>query len=470
MIKVLDKNRDKKDLYEAYKLEERNKYRQFYHVHPISGLLNDPNGFCYYNGYWYLFYQWHPFGPFHGQKHWYMTRSKDLIEFENMGVGLVPEEIFENRGAYSGSGLEIDGKLNVFYTGNFRDNNDIRRPKQVRAVLGEDGKIGHKKVIIGTNKDFTEHQRDPSIYYNPLDKTYYIFLGAQDMDKGSIILYRSKDLDAWEYRGKIKIKGYKDFGYMWECPSFAKVDGKDLLIFSPQGLGDGKNSNRDLNGYLIGKMDFENVEFVVEEDFKRLDHGFEFYASMIGKSQEKTYLISWLGLPDVNLEKNGLSNSSLSLVRNLEIRDGRLYQRPQDFTEKIIESKKTTSNKLEVKSIKPMRILIENVMEDIKIDFFKDKNGSSPLILTYREESLLLERLDIIDRKNWEVRILELKVDKLEIFIDRSSVEIFVNDGGYTLSTRIFPEDEEESLEISSNDKVNIEYGFIGKIDTKFTL
>lgn len=45
-------------------------YQMHYHIHPLSGLINDPNGFSYYNGEYHLFCQSYPFGPVHGVKSW----------------------------------------------------------------------------------------------------------------------------------------------------------------------------------------------------------------------------------------------------------------------------------------------------------------------------------------------------------------------------------------------------------------
>src|SRR5690242_14432133 len=60
------------------------KWRQTFHIQPETGLLNDPNGFSYYNGEYHLFYQWFPFGPVHGLKYWYHTKSKDLVHWSNV--------------------------------------------------------------------------------------------------------------------------------------------------------------------------------------------------------------------------------------------------------------------------------------------------------------------------------------------------------------------------------------------------
>ena len=57
-------------------------YRQKFHIQPTTGLLNDPNGFAYFNGEYHLFYQWFPLGPVHGIKHWYHVSSKRFSTLE----------------------------------------------------------------------------------------------------------------------------------------------------------------------------------------------------------------------------------------------------------------------------------------------------------------------------------------------------------------------------------------------------
>jgi beta-fructofuranosidase len=61
-------------------LVSSSQWRQHYHIQPQYGLLNDPNGFVWYNG---RFYQWFPFGAVHGMKHWFQTESSDLVNWEN---------------------------------------------------------------------------------------------------------------------------------------------------------------------------------------------------------------------------------------------------------------------------------------------------------------------------------------------------------------------------------------------------
>ena len=66
-------------------------WRASYHIEPETGLLNDPNGFSYFNGKFQLFYQSWPFGAAHGLKQWVHTESKDLVHFTETGVKLLPD-------------------------------------------------------------------------------------------------------------------------------------------------------------------------------------------------------------------------------------------------------------------------------------------------------------------------------------------------------------------------------------------
>ncbi len=54
-----------------------------YHVEPKTGLLNDPNGFSYFDGKWVLFYQNFPFGAAHGLKSW---ANQDFVNFRNLTI------------------------------------------------------------------------------------------------------------------------------------------------------------------------------------------------------------------------------------------------------------------------------------------------------------------------------------------------------------------------------------------------
>ena len=102
-------------------------YKNTYHIQPKTGLLNDPNGFSFFNGKYHLFYQVFPYGPVHGLKSWALMTSPDLIHWTDEGLKLFPDTIFDSHGAYSGSALPLSEKeLFLFYTGNTRGENNSR--------------------------------------------------------------------------------------------------------------------------------------------------------------------------------------------------------------------------------------------------------------------------------------------------------------------------------------------------------
>lgn len=139
--------REMTDAEEKELLEKVNSsiWRQQFHVQPPYGLLNDPNGFAYYQGKYHLFYQWFPFGPVHGMKHWYHVESDDLVNWKDNGLALAPEYDYESHGIFSGTGIVKDELLYLFYTANKRDENWNRESSQGLAVMDKNGRIVKKR-------------------------------------------------------------------------------------------------------------------------------------------------------------------------------------------------------------------------------------------------------------------------------------------------------------------------------------
>ena len=72
---------------------QQSTWRLDFHIQPKSGLLNDPNGFSYFNGQWHLFYQAFPYGPVHGLKSWFHLTSDNLVDWQAEGVKLEPSAL-----------------------------------------------------------------------------------------------------------------------------------------------------------------------------------------------------------------------------------------------------------------------------------------------------------------------------------------------------------------------------------------
>ena len=88
-------------LEELSEFVSQSEYLPKYHIYPKSGLMNDPNGLAYFNGEYNFFYQWFPFEPNHGMKHWGHLTSKDLLTWDDKYIALTPNMEYEKNGCYS---------------------------------------------------------------------------------------------------------------------------------------------------------------------------------------------------------------------------------------------------------------------------------------------------------------------------------------------------------------------------------
>ncbi|HLR70833.1 MAG TPA: glycoside hydrolase family 32 protein, partial [Pseudogracilibacillus sp.] len=252
---------------EKRKIDVQNdNWRLNFHVMPETGWLNDPNGAIQFDGLYHIYYQYVPETPLGGATHWGHMTSKDMVNFKQEPIFMSPDQTFDIDGVYSGSGIEKDGKLHFFYTGNVKQPGDYDyiyngREQNVVHVVSKDGfEIERREVVIphaDFPEGFTDHIRDPKLLEK--DGIYYMVLGARTDDNlGSVLVYKSDDLEDWTYHGTL-LDGNEDQGYMWECPDFFELDDASVLIFSPQGIlpEEYKYNNPHVAGYLIGETDWE---------------------------------------------------------------------------------------------------------------------------------------------------------------------------------------------------------------------
>ena len=444
---------------------QKSRYRQTYHVQPVTGLSSDPNGFALYKGTWHLFYQWCPWGAVHGLKYWYHVSSPDLIAWKNEGIGLSPDRDFDNRGNHSGSAIVHGEDLYFFYTGNHRDENWVRTPYTCAAVLRENGKPEKlDQPLFGPHPDYSEHQRDPKIVWNEEKQKYFIFIGAQTLDlKGTVLIYESAELlKGWKFAGQLNVPGYENFGGMWECPCIQRISGKDLLIFSPQYTklpGRGESTNH--NVYLIGRMDYDTLTFTPDGPYRYLDFGFDFYAAQLAANVEdpdKAVIISWIGLPDNHYPTEAEDwEGSMTLPRELRIKDGRLLQTPISGIESLRETEQKDIRELPFAG----ELLVKTDGNDLNLSLFAKENGEGGLKIHYSAgtKTITADRTGMNKRFNQNVfELLDMPLDndlrELRFFIDHSSVELFVNQGEACFTTHLYPEETERFLKTDGNAEI----------------
>ncbi|PNQ85164.1 glycoside hydrolase family 32 protein [Paenibacillus polymyxa] len=445
---------------------EQCQWRQSFHIQPPTGLLNDPNGFSYYQGEYHLFYQWFPLGTDHGMKYWYHLKSKDLVTWHSAGIGITPGDDFDSHGAYSGSALEHEDKLYMMYTGNTRDENWIRHPYQCMAVMDESGRIikWEHPVIDHVPEGYTDHFRDPKLWKD--GDSFYCVIGAQRTNStGCVVLYRSTDLHTWQFEGELNT-GLESFGYMWECPDYFELNGAGVLVFSPQGLEPSGDENQNIyqSGYVIGKLLNTETRTLEHGAFHELDRGFDFYApqTMIDP-QGRRIMVAWMGLPDIEYptDPNGWAHC-LTLPRELTLHEGKLLQRPipelttlrRNSEDRVADTLSSESKTYEGFKGTAYELICEVDLLDAKafgIEFRASETEKTVIKYNAVSRKLVLDRSqsgEPVAAEYGEVRQCAWDKDhiKLHLFVDTSSVEIFVNDGEEVFTSRIFPHPESDEI------------------------
>ncbi|WP_042350607.1 glycoside hydrolase family 32 protein [Bacillus massiliigorillae] len=444
-------------------------WRQHFHIQPPTGLLNDPNGFCYYNGEYHLFYQWFPLGPVHGLKYWYHTSSKDLVNWNYHGVGIEPGYYYDSHGAYSGSGIEHDGKLHLLYTGNVRDKNWVRYPYQALAIMDEDYivKKQEKAVIESVPIGYTDHYRDPKVWKE--NDTFYMIIGAQrENETGCAVLYSSLDLKEWKFEGELETN-LKDFGFMWECPDYMVLNDKGVFIFSPQGVEPSGDNYQNIyqSGYIIGNpLTMPNRTFKHGE-FHELDRGFDFYAPQTTLDpQGRRILVGWMGLPEIAYptDRNDWAHC-LTVPRELTVKGDKLIQKPVKELEQLRTNEQKVNGMIQNETVANFdlqgtvyEMICEMTSADAHafgIEFRAGETNKTVITYNRKEKKIILDRSqsgEAVGEEFGTTRAcyMDAETIKFHMFVDTSSVEVFINDGEEVFTARIFPNKEDRNIRFFS--------------------
>lgn len=412
-----------------------------YHISPITGWLNDPNGLCQVDGTYHIYYQADPLHAIRKNIIWGHVTTKDFINYKYHEPFIFADTNLDKYGAYSGSAFTKDNIINFFYTGNVKypgnyDYINDGRDHNTIKIVSEDGFSYQKKELVLSNdeypRDLTRHVRDPKIYEE--DGNYYLFLGARDKNnKGKVIVYKSNDLEKFAYH--MEITTNYDFGYMWECPDFFEIDEKKYLMISPQGLEseEFKYQNIYQSGYFAIDIDLKAKTYSLGE-FVELDYGFDFYAPQTFEDENgRRILIGWMGMPDASYINPTVKNNwqhALTLPRELKVSGNKLLQKPIKKIENL-RNKKIQIRKNETYFSQTFEFISEDIDGEFEIYLRSDAK------LTYKNQILSL-KLDQCGYGRNERKIRIENIYNISIYSDTSSVEIFINNGEYVMTSRVY--------------------------------
>ena len=316
--------------------------RPDYHLSTRTGWMNDPNGFSYYNGQYHLFYQYYPYEAKWGPMHWAHAVSDDMLHWHYLPAALAPDTLSDRDGCFSGSAVDLpDGRHLLIYTGVVsagRHLGDLEKVIQHQCLAVGDGidyeKYAENPVLDGddvpegcSKEDF----RDPKIW-READGSYRCIVAVRPADgSGMILLYSSNDAFHWKFES-ILAENKNRFGKMWECPDFFELDGRYVLLTSPQDMLPSGFEYHNGNGTLclIGSFDETTKKFHDEFD-QAIDYGIDFYATQTMVTPDgRRVMIAWMQNWDTLaiIRHKARWFGQMTIPRELSVRNNRLYQWP----------------------------------------------------------------------------------------------------------------------------------------------
>ena len=464
--------------------------RPLYHVTPPSGWMNDPNGLIYLDGEYHLFYQyiprdrWDTTGISH-PAHWGHAFSPDLIHWTHLPVALETDHL----GAiFSGSVVVDENDSSGFFGGRpglvavFTQNNPNPSPQgpQVQSIAysadrGRTWTMYARNPVISNPgpPDF----RDPKVFWHTTSQ-FWVMVVTYQGDR--VRFYRSENLKNWQYTGEFGAPMGAHTA-VWECPDLftLPVDGDPgrtrwvlhLSTYHPTALSDHLGLQ-----YFIGEFDgrtfsSDNPASVVLTP----DYGRDNYAAItwsnLPAGDDRRLIIGWMN--DWAYARRVPTEpwkGHLTVPRELRLRQRdeavRLIQTPATELEQLRGEHRSLANK----TITPASSVWERGVTDAmeitvviepgataECGLRMHMGGGEQTTIGYdgRMSALFVDRTrsgrgdfspDFLGRHGGPLKPTEGAIS-LHIYLDRSSVEVFGNDGEVVISSLIFPETDCTGLE-----------------------
>ena len=442
---------------ESFDTTNREQYRPLYHHTPAYGWMNDPNGMFFKDGVWHLYFQHNPYGSQWENMTWGHSTSTDLIHWTFQGDPVQPDawgSIF--------SGSSVVDKNN---TAGFGENAIValytsagENQTQSMAYSTDNGKTFTKydgnPIITRNVPDF----RDPHMFWNEDIKKWNMILAAgQQMN-----IYSSDNLKDWKFESSFGAE-YGSHGGVWECPDLMKmkVRGTDkekwMLVCN---INPGGPSGGSATQYFVG--DFDGHKFTCEskpEVTKWMDYGKDHYATVTfdnapnGRHVALAWMSNWQYANQVPTLQYRSANS---IPRDLG-----LFEYKGNTYCSVTPSEEITA----ARSKKPSRSLSEacemvvNLKGDATITLSNSKGEKVVMTYKAKDETFSMDRT-LSGKTDFSSDFAAIttapvygKMNKLRIFIDKSSIEVFDNDGKMAMTNLVFPTKPYDKVTIKGKTK-----------------
>lgn len=433
----------KKAVEAAIPKAEKDPYRPVFHFRPPAQWMNDVCGTIFHKGYYHLSYLINPFGDrIASMEVWGHARSKDMVHWEHLPIPVWPcGEPWEDAIYTGGAAINRHGRPMFFWTANPRRGSGLRRT--VGAAISDDAMIHWKKIPGNPIMSRGTHDDpefgggwDAPFLFTEKGRTFVIF-GAHLSDESVVPIYEAlnPELTRWTYRGILFRVPKREVSDM-ECVNFVRLGDRWMLCYSPD--------NKQMR-YHVGVFDSKTMTFTPQVD-GILDHAFGratgglrrgFYASNILYAPDgRSVIFAWVS----GFRSHGW-NGCVSLPRVLTLGpDGHPRQAPAVELKKLrgahsaVKKLKLSSKEERLKDIAgdTMEIVAEFKAGDAKafgLKLRQSDDGKNAITIRYTNGKLNVAGTDV------PLKLVSGKL-KLHVFIDKSVLEVFVNDG-VTSVTRV---------------------------------
>lgn len=467
-------------LSDTFDSSNRETYRPVYHHTPVYGWMNDPNGMFYKDGVYHLYFQYNPYGSMWANMTWGHSTSTDLTHWTYEGTAIVPDAW----GAIFSGSCVVDkdntagfgkGAVVAFYTSaKSTPWGDVQ--SQSMAYSLDNGKTfikyEHNPILTSTERDF----RDPKVFWYAPGKHWVMMLAVgQEMQ-----IYSSGNLKEWKKESSFgAMQGAH--GGVWECPDLVEVavegskEKKWVLICN---LNPGGPFGGSAAQYFVGS--FDGKKFVNESptQTKWLDWGKDNYATVTwsnapaGRCIALGWMSNWQYANNVPTTQYRSANT---LARDLTLyrAGGELYLKSKPSPE--IKKARAEEKKIptfEVKGNYEVASLLADNKGAYEIEMTIENKGTSKIdfsLMNEKGEKVamyydVVRKQFVMDRSASGIvgfsrdfpavtvaPVRNTDQIHLRLFIDRSSVEAFGEDGEYVMTNLVFPAEPYNRMVFSSD-------------------
>ncbi|WP_445323141.1 DUF4980 domain-containing protein [Phocaeicola sp. HCN-6420] len=459
----------------------REKFRPVYHHTPVYGWMNDPNGMFYKDGVYHLYFQYNPYGSMWGNMTWGHSTSTDLVHWTDEGTSIVADAwgtIFSGSCVVDKDNTAGFGKGAViaFYTSAKPSPwGDVQ--SQSMAYSLDNGKTftkyEHNPILTSSERDF----RDPKVFWYAPGKHWVMMLAVGQ----EIQIYSSPNLKDWKKESSFgTMQGAH--GGVWECPDLVEVpvegtkEKKWVLICN---INPGGPFGGSATQYFVGH--FDGKVFVNESPTltKWMDWGKDNYATVTwsnapaGRCIALGWMSNWQYANNVPTTQYRSTNT---IARDLTLYkvDEELYLRSKPSAEiEKARGKKINLPAFKVSGIHEVESLLTDNNGAYELDMIIENAGSSKIafsLVNGKGEKVsmyydVVRKQFVMDRSVSGVvdfsrdfpAVTVAPVDNtdtihLRLFVDRSSIEAFGEDGKFVMTNLVFPAEPYNKLIFESEE------------------